>query len=113
MTEIEKAFDYIYFLCFFIPVTLIVVGFPLALKRIEPNGTYGFRTPKTLSDPEVWYSVNTIGGISFVIAGTVSIFLLVVLKKYWMVSSMMKFYVGFTIPLALLLVAVLAAFKFG
>ena len=113
MTDLEKAFSHIYFLCYFLPVTLVVIGLPLALKHIEPNGTYGFRTSKTLADPEVWYSVNMIGGISFVIAGIISIVLLAAIQKYWITSPMIKFYVGFTLPLVLLLIAVWVAFKFG
>ena len=113
MTDLEKAFSQIYFLCYFIPVTLAIVGLPLALKRIKPNGTYGFRTSKTLADPEVWYSVNTIGGISFVITGIISIVLLATIQKYWITGPMIKFYVGFTLPLAFLLIAVWVTFKFG
>jgi|GEM_PF-5830832 len=107
MSELEKAFNLIYFLCYMIPAILLIAGLPLALKRIKPNGIYGFRTSDTLADPNVWYSVNTIGGISFLIAGSISILLLFCFQKYWMVSPILKFCVGFTIPLILLFAAIL------
>lgn len=51
----------------------IILGLPLYLKKIGPNGFYGFRTSKTLSDPNIWYAVNRIGGIDISIAGFVII----------------------------------------
>lgn len=51
----------------------IVLGIPLYLKKIGPNGFYGFRTNKTLSDPEIWHAVNRIGGIDMCIAGSLII----------------------------------------
>jgi uncharacterized membrane protein len=47
------------------------LGIPLALGRVPPNGTYGFRTPKTLSSPAIWYAANRIQGIDLCIAGVV------------------------------------------
>ena len=46
-----------------------ILGIPLVLDKIGPNNFYGFRTPKTLSDPKIWYAVNHIGGIDVCIAG--------------------------------------------
>lgn len=37
---------------------LIALNIPLARRKIAPNQWYGFRTPKTLSSPEIWYPVN-------------------------------------------------------
>ena len=113
MSETEKAFKPIYFLCYFIPIVLIMTGIPLALKLIEPNGIYGFRTSDTLSDPNVWYSVNTAGGISFVVTGLISILILIGIQKYWIANQILKFCVGFTIPLVLLFIGIAIAFTFG
>jgi uncharacterized membrane protein len=51
----------------------IILGIPLYLKKIKPNGIYGFRTEKTMSDPNIWYAVNRTGGIDMCIAGLVII----------------------------------------
>src|SRR5207249_11776864 len=37
-------------------VFLAVIAAPLALRLVAPNRLYGFRTPATLSNPELWYS---------------------------------------------------------
>ncbi|QSQ15719.1 SdpI family protein [Myxococcus landrumensis] len=49
----------------------IVLGVPLVLGKVPPNGGYGFRTPKTLSDPRIWYAANRVTGQDLVIAGGV------------------------------------------
>ena len=46
-----------------------LLGVPLALGRVPPNGWYGFRTPRTLAEPAVWYEINRGCGIGMVIAG--------------------------------------------
>jgi len=38
------------------------LGLPLMLRRIPPNRFYGFRTPATLRDPEIWYPANAFAG---------------------------------------------------
>jgi SdpI/YfhL protein family len=45
------------------------IGVPLALDKVPPNSWYGFRTPKTLSDPDIWYAINRSSGIDLMIAG--------------------------------------------
>jgi len=49
----------------------IGVGVPLMRERVPPNAWYGFRTPKTLSDPQIWYSANRVAGIDLIIAGAI------------------------------------------
>lgn len=51
----------------------MLVGLPLALKRIPPNHFYGFRTAKTRGNPDVWFSVNRVFGIDLMIAGALAI----------------------------------------
>jgi uncharacterized membrane protein len=50
------------------------VRVPLALQKIKPNGWYGFRTPKTLSDENIWYEANRVAGIDLSLAGLLTIF---------------------------------------
>ena len=52
-------------------VMFVGIGIPLARQRVRPNVWYGFRTPKTLSDPHIWYSANRVAGIDLVVAGAV------------------------------------------
>lgn len=52
-----------------IPTALIVLAIPLMLGMVPPNSLYGFRTPKTLSSPQIWYPANRISGIYFALAG--------------------------------------------
>jgi uncharacterized membrane protein len=59
------------------------LGVPLALGRIPPNGTYGFRTAKTLSNAEVWFAVNRVQGIDLCIAGVVIAVLTTALYFGW------------------------------
>ena len=54
---------------FAVPVILIVVAIPLALRQVPRNWFYGFRTAYTLSSDEVWFRANQIAGVALVIAG--------------------------------------------
>ena len=55
----------------FVPMGALfaILGIPLALGKVPPNWFYGFRTPKTLSRPEIWYEANRAFGVEFTIAG--------------------------------------------
>lgn len=46
----------------FTGLLMLLLGWPLAKGVIKPNHWYGFRTRKTLSDPEAWYRVNRVTG---------------------------------------------------
>jgi len=52
-------------------VGLLFVGIsiPLIQGHVPPNRYYGFRTPKTLSDPVIWYEVNRASGRDLLLAG--------------------------------------------
>ena len=56
-----------------VPLVVLVLSIPMILGKVPPNGTYGFRTPKTLSSPEVWYSANRAAGWFMVSAAVISI----------------------------------------
>ena len=49
----------------------IGISIPLIQERVQPNGTYGFRTRKTLSDPKIWYAANRASGHDLLAAGCV------------------------------------------
>jgi uncharacterized membrane protein len=54
-----------------IGVVLFFVGLPLARKKVGRNRTYGFRTPKTLSNDELWYKANETAGYGFMASGAI------------------------------------------
>jgi SdpI/YhfL family protein len=50
----------------------LLLGWPLARRRVPPNRWYGVRLRATLSSPAVWYEVNAICGDDLVRLGLVS-----------------------------------------
>ena len=50
---------------------VILICVPMILEMVPPNNWYGFRTRRTLSDPDVWYPANRIAGQYLAVAGTV------------------------------------------
>src|SRR6185503_7698417 len=71
----------------FAALGLLFVGLsiPLMRGRIPPNRFYGFRTPKTLSDPKIWYEVNRVQVNDLVTAGAVAIssVVMILLGQHW------------------------------
>jgi uncharacterized membrane protein len=54
---------------------------PLILKKVRPNPLYGFRTPRTLSNPEIWYPANAFAGWAMLIGAVMSAGVLAVLPE--------------------------------
>ena len=52
-------------------IVFICISIPLVQERVPPNGTYGFRTRKTLSDPKIWYAANRASGQDLFVTGAV------------------------------------------
>ena len=46
----------------------IVIGLPLALRKVSRNSIYGFRTRATMSSDELWFSVNAHFGRGIIVA---------------------------------------------
>lgn len=59
MEDVQRMITF--FMIFFTCAGLLVVGLaiPMILGKLKPNGWYGFRTSKTLSDEKIWYPANT------------------------------------------------------
>jgi uncharacterized membrane protein len=53
----------------FAGVLLAGLSVPLILRKIPPNGLYGFRIPSTLNDPQLWYHVNAYSGKRLLVVG--------------------------------------------
>jgi hypothetical protein len=59
-------------------VLTAALGYPLKQRRVPPNWFYGFRTPATMKNPDLWYEVNqktgkdlmVLGGVLFVLAAS-------------------------------------------
>jgi uncharacterized membrane protein len=51
---------------------LVLLGLPLYFRKIPPNRFYGFRTERTLNNPEVWYPVNRVTGGWMVVTGAIT-----------------------------------------
>ena len=49
----------------------MVVGLPLACRRVPPNRWYGIRLPATLADEFVWYETNATSGRDLMMLGAV------------------------------------------
>lgn len=49
----------------------VLIGLPFYLGKVGPNPWAGFRTPRTLADPKVWYRANRIMGRNFMLSGLV------------------------------------------
>jgi hypothetical protein len=65
----------------FVATGLVFVGtsIPLIQRRIKPNYWYGFRVPKTLNNPDIWYDVNAYSGRWLLIMGIATVVVSVVL----------------------------------
>ena len=50
-------------------ILLILASVPMITERVPPNRWYGFRTPRTQSDPRVWYPANRMAGQYLAFAG--------------------------------------------
>ena len=82
MTEVT-AYSFLFAL---VGVLFVGLSIPLIEDRVPPNRYYGFRTPKTLSDPEIWYKVNRISGADLFLGGaviTISSLMMLVLAQAW------------------------------
>jgi len=70
-------------LSFWVPCAFIAVAsVPLILKIVPPNRLYGFRTPKTLANRDVWFRANRFAGWALLIASATSAFLFALEPQY-------------------------------
>jgi uncharacterized membrane protein len=50
---------------------LVALCVPMMYDKIPPNSFIGFRTPRTLSDPNIWYPANRVAGRNLALAGLI------------------------------------------
>ncbi len=56
-----------------IGLVFIIISIPLLFEKIGPNNWYGFRTPKTLSNREIWFKANKYMAKYFILLGAAQI----------------------------------------
>jgi uncharacterized membrane protein len=93
---------------------LVLAGLsvPLILRKIPPNGLYGFRTPATVENPQIWYKVNVYAGRRLLVVGLGSAVGAIIL--YYTVNSSIDAYAlsCLGIFLALFLWAIITSFLY-
>ena len=52
---------------------LIGISVPLIQRRIKPNPWYGFRVPKTLRNPDIWYAANAYMARRMIVCGVLTL----------------------------------------
>lgn len=59
----------------FVVTNLLLIGLaiPMAMGKVKPNWLYGFRVPKTVNNPDIWYPANAYAGKALAIAGGVTL----------------------------------------
>jgi uncharacterized membrane protein len=82
-----------------VPVLTIALSIPMVLGKIPPNRFYGFRTRKTLSNPEIWYRANRAAGIDLIVAAVASLLASALLfpllsEREFLTASVLLFAIG-------------------
>jgi uncharacterized membrane protein len=71
----------------FLGVLFMGISIPLMQRRIKPNPWYGFRTPKTLSSPEIWYPANAYSGQMMFLAGMLTVLAALVIAPLGLIGA--------------------------
>lgn len=96
-----------YFIGYLLPALLVILAVPMALGMVPPNRWYGFRTPKTLSSPDIWYAANRASAWFLIAAGLLAIGLNLALSRThpdWPPSRLTSGMAGVTVISVLLAV---------
>jgi hypothetical protein len=87
-------------------ILTIAISVPLVLEKVPPNRLYGSRTPKTLSNSDIWYEANYKGGITLLVASLISIPCFVVVMEIFDRSTAAVINMGVFIAVSTLATAV-------
>jgi len=96
------------YLMVWLVVLMIAVAVPMAMRKVPPNGLYGFRTPKTLANVQVWYDANEKAGINMIAAGVLALAAWGLLRMT--VGMGRANFIGFPVLLVLLTVSFVVSF---
>lgn len=90
---------------FLVPCAIIAAAsIPLIFNLVPPNGIYGFRTPQTLVNRELWFRANRFAGCALFIAAGASAAVFATHPEYSSGRSFIGLLV-FVVPLAIALAA--------
>jgi uncharacterized membrane protein len=51
-------------------LVLVILGWPLARRRVRPNRWYGLRVPATFASERIWYEANALAGRDTMLLGS-------------------------------------------
>lgn len=88
------------------------LALPLIAGRIPPNPWYGFRTPRTLRDPAVWYPANAYAGRWLLVSGVLITFAAIVLFLLPGMTVATYGYAMLAVTLVAVGIAVIQSFRF-
>jgi hypothetical protein len=87
---------------------MILISLPLLYNAIGPNWLYGFRTRKTLSNPDIWYKANKYMAKELIAAGIVIILLAIItllihlkITMFTTIQAVALFLMVIDVPLAI------------
>jgi len=93
-------------------ILLILVSLPLIANIVKPNPVYGFRTRRTLHDPDIWYAANHYAGIQLFSAGICIAILAVILALVHGLSPTTYSFISLAIIFVPLIVALVRSIHF-
>jgi uncharacterized membrane protein len=96
--------------CLFIGISI-----PLIQKRVKPNPWYGFRVPKTLSNPDIWYAANAYMARRMILVGLLTVVAALVFTPLgWIPGQGLELYVVAcqTVLIGGLVWTVIASFRY-
>jgi uncharacterized membrane protein len=89
---------------------MIGLSIPFIKGRIPPNAVAGFRTAKTMSDPEIWYRANRVMGWDLLWAGVA---MLAGLVLTWFLRNQVSFERIVFFNLAVVMISITALVAHG
>ena len=79
---------------------LMALAVPMIRGKVPPNGLYGFRVPKTMNNPDIWYPANAYAGRQLLWAGLAILLGVVVL--YFILGNSLDAYALASLGLVLI-----------
>ena len=87
---------------------ITAVSIPLIFGKVKPNQWYGFRMPKTLSNPDTWYKANRYMAKNLCFAGifitVMSIILPIIDLELTLAQGILALYLLLTVPVAIAII---------
>jgi len=93
-------------------LVLVGVSIPLIQQMVPPNPWYGFRVPRTLNNPALWYPANTYAAWRLMWVGVATIITAIV--SYFIADLKLEIYASIVGVVAVtgLIIAVVQSFRY-